>query len=50
MLITLEEHLADEDKGHTMNPPAKAICTSCHDGERDEGAFVYEEYLPRVRH
>jgi len=45
-----QEHLADAAKGKIMNPPAKAICTGCHDGDQDGGRFVYEEYRPKVVH
>lgn len=45
-----EEHLADPAKAHIMNPPAKAICTHCHDGVQDAGQFVHEDYLPQVAH
>ena len=33
-----------------MTLPSLETCTGCHDGVRDEGEFVYEDYLPRVAH
>ena len=45
-----QEHLADPAKGKIMNPPAKAVCTGCHDGDQDGGRFVYEDYVPKVTH
>ncbi len=34
----------------TMAQPSLDTCTTCHDGERDEGRFEPEAYLERVRH
>lgn len=45
-----EEHLGDAEHGKIMNPPAKAVCTGCHDGDRDGGRFVYEDYVLKVQH
>lgn len=45
-----QEHVGDAAHGKIMNPPAKAVCTGCHDGEQDGGRFVYEEYVLKVQH
>jgi hypothetical protein len=35
---------------HPVRAPAEAVCTSCHDGERDMGRFDLQSYLPKVTH
>lgn len=45
-------------KAHVANPPTvemrrqpePSVCTECHDGERDEGRFDLETYMPKVVH
>lgn len=45
-------------RAHVENPaevkpvrdPGPAVCTECHDGVRDGGQFVYEDYRPKVVH
>jgi len=34
----------------SMTLPTVETCVQCHDGERDEGRFDHEAYLPRVSH
>ena len=43
-------HSKSPDKEKLVTAPAEGICANCHDGERDEGRFELEAYLPKVRH
>ena len=43
------EHVAAPAAGQ-MAQPSLDTCTTCHDGEQDEGRFEPDAYLERVRH
>ncbi len=43
-------HAAEPQKQPMVADPDLAVCTSCHDGERDGGRFEPDDYLARVRH
>ncbi len=36
--------------GVVTKSPDAAVCTQCHDGDRDEGRFSFDDYIMRVRH
>ena len=43
-------HAADHAITHLVKTPGVAVCTTCHDGDRDGGRFEFDSYLTRVIH
>ncbi len=43
-------HVAAPAALHPVRTPSASVCTTCHDGERDQGRFDLESYLPKVSH
>jgi hypothetical protein len=43
-------HVADPAGVKPVRTPGVATCTTCHDGEQDQGRFDLDSYLPQVRH
>lgn len=43
-------HVAAPTEHKPARSPEVAVCTTCHDGERDMGQFDLSSYLPRVAH
>ncbi len=44
------EHVADPTHARLTVSPDPQVCVQCHDGDRDEGRFDLDAYLPKVRH
>lgn len=43
-------HVADPAGTKLVRDPDVSVCTTCHDGERDEGQFDFAAYRPKIVH
>jgi 2',3'-cyclic-nucleotide 2'-phosphodiesterase (5'-nucleotidase family) len=43
-------HVQSPSKSNIVLSPSESVCVECHDGEKDEGRFDLETYLPKVQH
>jgi len=44
------QHAAAPSKENIVKVPTEALCLECHTEEQTEGAFVHDEYLPKIDH
>lgn len=44
------EHIASPATVDMVASPGESVCTTCHDGVKDEGRFDLSSYLPKVVH
>lgn len=45
-----KEHVASPTTVDMVASPGESVCTTCHDGVKDEGRFDLSRYLPEVVH
>lgn len=45
-----KQHVAAPTRENIVKTPTEALCLECHTEEQTEGAFVHDEYLPKIDH